>query len=247
MTPSPAIKTAIVTGASRGIGKACALRLAADGFAVVVNYLSRAGEAEAVVAEIAAAGGRAVAQAADVGDALQAARLFDRAEEAFGGVDAVVNCAGLIALGPVASLAEEDFDRVMAANARGTFNLLKLAATRVRPGGSVVTFSTTALHLCLPGYVAYNASKAAVEAMTRVVSKELAPVGITVNAIAPGPVATEMFFTDKSQELVDRLIAMTPLGRLGEVEDIAPLVSFLVGPGARWITGQVVRVNGGFG
>lgn len=247
MTPSHIFPAAIVTGGSRGIGKAVALTLAQRGFAVTVNYASRGDEAAKVAAEITHGGGRAVAIQADVADLAGARRLFDATEGEFGGVDVVVNSAGVMRLKPVAEFGEADFDRVIGVNLKGTFNMLHLAAGRLRDEGRIINFSTSALATSLPGYAVYNASKAAVEAVTRVVAKELAPRRITVNAVAPGPVATEMFFQDKSQELVDRLIKLTPLGRLGEVEDIAPVVAFLVSPEAGWITGQVLRINGGLG
>jgi 3-oxoacyl-[acyl-carrier protein] reductase len=247
MTTSASLRTAIVTGSSRGIGQAVALELARQGFAVAVNGVRNLNDAAKVAETIQQSGGRALAVQADVADPAGARLLFDRAEQEFGGVDALVNSAGVIGLKPVAELTADAFNQVIRVNVGGTFNMLHLAANRLRAGGSIVNFSTTALHMALPGYAAYNASKAAVEAMTRVVSKELGPRDITVNAIAPGPVDTEMFFTDKSPELVDRLIKMTPLGRLGKVGDIAPLVAFLVGPQARWVTGQVLRANGGLG
>lgn len=246
-TTQAAAKAAIVTGGSRGIGKSLALRLAADGLAVAVNYVHQAEAAAEVVAAIEAAGGRALAVMADVADPAGASALFDAAEAAFGGVDVLVNNAGIIDLAPVGGMAAETFARVIAVNLTGTFHMLHEAATRLRDGGSIVNFSTSALHTSLPGYAAYNASKAGVEAMTRVLSRELGPRRITVNAVAPGPVATELFFKDKPQELIDRLISITPLGRLGEVDDIAPVVSFLAGPDSRWITGQVLRANGGLG
>ncbi|EPR42124.1 short-chain dehydrogenase/reductase SDR [Desulfovibrio sp. X2] len=240
-------KTAIVTGSSRGIGREVALRLARDGFAVTVNYARSADEADKVVAAIEAAGGKAVALQADVSDFAAATRLFDETEKAFGGVDVLVNNAGIINLAPVEKLRPDVFARIIAVNLTGTYNMLHLAAARLRENGRIVNFSTTALHTSLPGYAAYNASKAAVEAMTRVLSKELGPRGITVNAVAPGPVATELFFEDKSQELIDRLVSLTPLARLGEPTDIAPVVSFLAGPESAWVTGQVLRANGGLG
>lgn len=246
-TTHAAARVAIVTGGSRGIGKSVALRLAADGLSVAVNYVSQADAAASVVAAIEAAGGKAVAVKADVADPAGASALFEAAEAAFGGVDVLVNNAGVIDLDPVGRMAAETFARVIAVNLTGTFHMLHEAATRLRDGGSIVNFSTSALHTSLPGYAAYNASKAGVEAMTRVLSRELGPRRITVNAIAPGPVATELFFKDKPQELIDRLIGVTPFGRLGEVDDIAPVVSFLAGPDSRWVTGQVLRANGGLG
>ena len=247
MSTSVSHQAAIVTGGSRGIGKAVALRLAKDGFAVVVNYVSKGQEAAKVVEDIATAGGRAVAVQADVAKLAGAELLFERAEKQFGGVDVVVNNAGVIDLKPLAEFAPEDFAEVLRVNLTGTFNMMHLAARRLRDGGRIINFSTSALITSLPGYAAYNASKAAVEAMTRVAAKELGPRRITVNAVAPGPVATELFFQGKPQELVDRLTRLIPLGRLGETKDIAPVVSFLAGPGGGWVSGQVLRANGGMG
>jgi 3-oxoacyl-[acyl-carrier protein] reductase len=247
MSTSVSHQAAIVTGGSRGIGKAVALRLAKDGFAVVVNYVSKGQEAAKVVEDIATAGGRAVAVQADVAELAGAELLFERAEKQFGGVDVVVNNAGVIDLKPLAEFAPEDFAEVLRVNLTGTFNMMHLAARRLRDGGRIINFSTSALITSLPGYAAYNASKAAVEAMTRVAAKELGPRRITVNAVAPGPVATELFFQGKPQELVDRLTRLIPLGRLGETKDIAPVVSFLAGPGGGWVSGQVLRANGGMG
>lgn len=246
-TASTPVRAAIVTGGSRGIGKSVVLRLAADGLAVVINYARQAEAAAAVVATIEAAGGRAIAVQADVADPAGAKALFDAAEKTYGGADVLVNNAGIIDLAPVGAMEPDVFARIIAVNLTGTFHMLHQAAGRLRDGGSIVNFSSSALHTSLPGYAAYNASKAGVEAMTRVLSRELGPRGITVNAVAPGPVATELFFQDKSQELIDKLISLTPLGRLGEVGDIAPVVSFLAGPDGRWVTGQVLRANGGLG
>ena len=246
-TSNGATKAAIVTGASRGIGRAIALRLARDGFAVVVNYAGRRDDAEAVVSEIERSGGRAVAVQADVSDPVQAAGLFERAEAAFGGgVDVLVNNAGLLQVSPLAETDDAAFGRLVAVNITGAFNMMREAARRLREGARIVNLSSSALATSLPGYGAYNATKAAVEAMTRVLAKELGPKRITVNAVAPGPVATELFFDGKSPEQVARMAALSPLNRLGEADDIAPVVSFLAGPEGGWVNGQVVRANGGF-
>jgi 3-oxoacyl-[acyl-carrier protein] reductase len=247
-TSNGATRAAIVTGASRGIGRAIALRLARDGFAVVVNYAGRRDDAEAVVSEIERSGGRAVAVQADVSDPAQAAGLFERAEAAFGGdVDVLVNNAGLLQVSPLAETDDAAFGRLVAVNITGAFNMMREAARRLREGGRIVSLSSSALATSLPGYAGYNATKAAVEAMTRVLAKELGPKRITVNAVAPGPVATELFFDGKSPEQVARMAALSPLNRLGEPGDIAPVVSFLVGPEGGWVNGQVVRANGGLG
>jgi 3-oxoacyl-[acyl-carrier protein] reductase len=236
---------ALVTGASRGIGAAVAQRLARDGFAVVVNYSSDAKPAEALVAEIAGAGGRAVAIKADVSDPSAVRAMFDRIEAEFGGLDVLVNNAGIMTLSNVADTDDAVFDRQIAVNLKGTFNTLREAAKRLRDGGRIVNFSSSVVGMLQPGYGVYAATKAAVEAMTSVLTKELRGRGITVNAVAPGPTATDLFMNGKSPELVDRLANMAPLERLGEPEDIAAVVATLVGPAGAWINGQTLRANGG--
>ena len=238
-------KVAIVTGASRGIGAAIARRLAEDGFAVVVNYAGSAGAAATLVQEIEAAGGRAVAVQADVGDPKAVQRLFDAAASAFGGADVLVNNAGIMKLGRLAEVDDATFDQVIAINLKGVFNGLREAANHLRDGGRIVNFSSSVVGLYQPTYGLYAATKAAVEAMTHILAKELGPRGITVNAVAPGPVATELFLADKDEAAVEHIKRMNPLGRLGEVEDVARVVSLLVGPDGGWINGQVVRANGG--
>ena len=240
-------KVAIVTGASRGIGRAIALRLAQDGFAVTVNYASRAGDAQEVVDQIAAGGGRARAVQGDVANAADCARLFEATENAFGGVDVLVNNAGVIQPGTtlLADTSDELYERIFAINTRGTFNMLRLAATRLRQGGRIVNFSTSAIGLALPGYAVYAGAKAAIETMTNIFAKELRGKGISVTALAPGPTATELFLDGKPAELVERLAQAAPLERLGTPQDIANTVAFLVGPEGEWVNGQTLRVNGG--
>jgi 3-oxoacyl-[acyl-carrier protein] reductase len=240
-------KAAIVTGASRGIGRAIALRLAQDGFAVAVNYASRAQDAEEVVRAIEATGGRAIALQGDVAQATDCARLFDETEKAFGGVDVVVNNAGVIQPGTtlVADTDDALYERIFSINTRGTFNMLRLAATRLRQGGRIVNFSTSAIGLAMPGYAVYGAAKAAIETMTNIFAKEMRGKGISVNAVAPGPTATDLFLDGKPAELVERLAKAAPLERLGTPEDIAHTVAFLVGPQGEWVNGQTLRVNGG--
>ncbi|MET0596512.1 MAG: SDR family oxidoreductase [Mesorhizobium sp.] len=242
---APARRVAIVTGASRGIGAAVAERLARDGLAVIVDYSGSAAAAADVVARIEAAGGTARAVKADIADPAAVAALFEAAEAAFGGVDVLVNNAGVMQLKPLADTDDALFDRTVAINLKGTFNALREAARRLRPGGRIVNFSSSVIGLRMETYGVYAATKAAVEAMTAVLSKELKGRGITVNALAPGPTATDLFLDGKPQELVDRLAAMNPLGRLGTPEDIAAAVSFLVGPDGGWVNGQVLRANGG--
>ncbi|URL58316.1 SDR family oxidoreductase [Luteibacter flocculans] len=238
-------KVAIVTGASRGIGAAVAKRLAREGYTVVVNYAGNAQAAEAVVHEIEAAGGRAISAQADVSKVTDARRLFDKAEEVFGGVDVLVNNAGLMILSSVAELKDDDFDRLFDVNVKGSYNTMREAARRLRVGGRIVNFSSSVVSLLQPTYAAYAATKAAIDATTMVLARELRGRGITVNAIAPGPTGTDLFLDGKSPELVDRLAKLSPLERLGTPEDIASAVAFLVGPDGGWINGQVLRANGG--
>ena len=238
-------RVAIVTGASRGIGAAIAECLAADGFTVVINYAGDVAAAEKLAHQIEEKGGRALTARADVADPEAVGRMFDAAEAAFGGVDVLVNNAGILKTMPLAETSDAEFDRHFAINTKGTFNTLREAARRMRNGGRIVNFSSTTLALNLPGYAVYNATKAAVEAMTHVFAKELRGRDITVNAVAPGPVATDLFLSGKSGELVAQFAKMPPLERLGQPGDIASVVAFLVGPEAGWVNGQVLRANGG--
>ena len=238
-------RCAIITGSSKGIGAAVAERLAQDGLAVVINYVSGAQAADALVAKIKLAGGTAIAAAGDVSDPAAVAALFDRAIDAFGGVDVLVNNAGIMKLKPIAETEDALFDQHVAINLKGTFNGLREASCRMRDGGRIVSFSSSVVGLYQPTYAVYAATKAAVEAMSHILAKELGKRGITVNAVAPGPVATELFLGDKSEEQVAAVTKMIPLGRLGEPEDIARAVAFLVGPDGGWINGQVLRANGG--
>ena len=241
---SDASKAAIVTGASRGIGAAIATRLAADGFAVIVNY-GRAADAEALVGKIEAAGGRAVSAPADVSDPVAVERMFDSAQTAFGGIDVLVNNAGIMKLATIADSDDALFDSQIAINLKGSFNTLRQAAKRLREGGRIINLSSSVVGLSQPTYGVYAATKAAVEAMTHVLTKELRGRAITVNAIAPGPTATALFLDGKPQEVIDHLTRLAPLERLGQPEDIANAVAFLAGRDGAWINGQVLRANGG--
>jgi 3-oxoacyl-[acyl-carrier protein] reductase len=238
-------KVAIVTGASRGIGAAVADRLAADGFTVVINYSSDVTSAERLARKIEAKGGRAIAVKADVSDASAVRAMFDAAERAFGGVDVLVNNAGIMKLAKIADSDDALFDQQIAINLKGSFNAMREAARRLRDGGRIVNFSTSVVGTKLETYAVYSATKSAVETMTAVLSKELRGRSITVNAVAPGPTATDLFLNGKSAELIDRLAKMNPMERLGTPEDIASVVAFLVGPDGGWINGQVLRANGG--
>ena len=240
-------QVAIVTGSSRGIGAAVAKRLADDGLAVIVNYAGRSADANKVVEEIQAAGGRAAAIRADVAVPAEVAAMFDQAISLFGGVDVLINNAGIMQPG-MTTLADTDddlFDRLVAINLKGTFNTLRIAARKLRQGGRIVNFSSSVKGLATPGYSIYAATKAAVETMTNIFAKELRGRNITVNAVAPGPTATDLFLKDKTPEQIEHLAKLAPMERLGRPEDIAAAVSFLVGPDGSWVDGQTLRVNGG--
>jgi 3-oxoacyl-[acyl-carrier protein] reductase len=238
-------KVAIVTGASRGIGAAVAGRLARDGFTVIINYSGDPGSADALARKIEANGGRALTVKADVSDPQAVRQMFDAAEAAFGGVDVLVNNAGIMKLAPLADSDDALFDSHIAVNLKGTFNTLREAARRLRDGGRIVNFSSSVTGLLQPTYGVYAATKAAVEAMTSILAKELRGRNITVNAIAPGPTATKLFLDGKPQEVIERLSKLAPLERLGQPQDIADAVAFLAGPDGAWINGQTLRANGG--
>ena len=238
-------KVALVTGGSRGIGAAIVERLAKDGFTVIVNYARSADEADELVRKIEQAGGRAISAQADVSDAVSVRKMFDSAEQAFGGIDVLVNNAGIMTLSTIADTDDETFDRLIDTNLKGTFNTLREAAKRLRNGGRVINFSTSVVGLYQPTYGVYAATKAAVEAMSRVLTKELRGRNITVNVVAPGPTATELFLNGKSQQLIENITKLAPLERLGEPDDIAASVAFLAGPDGAWVNGQTLRVNGG--
>jgi 3-oxoacyl-[acyl-carrier protein] reductase len=238
-------RVAIVTGASRGIGAGVAERLAADGFTVVINYPGDVKSAEALARKIEGKGGRALTAKADVSNPNAVRGMFDAAEAAFGGVDVLVNNAGIMKLAKIADSDDALFDQHVAINLKGSFNTMREAAKRLRDGGRIVNLSTSVVGLKTETYGVYAATKAAIETMTGVLSKELRGRSITVNAVAPGPVATDLFLNGKSPELIDRLAKMNPLERLGTPEDIASTVAFLVGPDGGWINGQVLRANGG--
>ena len=239
-------KIAIVTGASRGIGKAVARRLARDGFAVVVNYASNTMEADATVAEIQSAGGQAIAVQADVGNGADVERLFEETVKSFGAIDVVVNNSGIMALSPIGKGDAVLFDKVIQTNLRGTFLVMAQAAQRMAGGGRIIAFSSSVLARSFPTYGPYIASKAGVEGLVHVLANELRGRNITVNAVAPGPVGTELFLSGKTEEQVTELAKLNPLERLGEPEDIANVVSFLAGPDGGWMNSQVLRANGGF-
>jgi 3-oxoacyl-[acyl-carrier protein] reductase len=220
--------------------------LARDGFGVVVNYVGNSAKAAGVVEEIKSAGGKAVAVQADVAKAAEVERLFKETLEAFGRIDVVVNSAGIMPLSPIAKGDVETFDKVISTNLRGTFLVLAQAAQHVATGGRIIAFSSSVLAKAFPTYGAYIASKAGVEGLVHVLNNELRGRNVTVNAVAPGPVATELFLKDKSQAQIEQFSKLAPLERLGQPEDIANVVSFLAGPDGAWVNGQVLRANGGF-
>ena len=238
-------RIAIVTGGSRGIGAAISRQLAADGIAVVVNYAHGREAAERVAGDISDAGGRAIAIESDLGVRDGARKLFDAAEAAFGAVDILVNNAGTMTLGAISDYEDDAFDRQLALNLGGAFRGMREAARRLRDGGRIINFSSSVVGLYQPGYGVYAATKAGVEAMTHILAKELGKRAITVNAVAPGPVATELFLSDKTEDQVAAIAKMIPAGRIGEPEDIAPIVAFLASPESQWVNGQVIRANGG--
>jgi 3-oxoacyl-[acyl-carrier protein] reductase len=234
-------RIAIVTGGSRGIGRAISERLVADGYGVVIAYASNTTEADAAVAAL---GESAIAVQADVADESAVAALFDTATERFGGVDVVINAAGVMILGPLADFSLDDFDRTIRTNLRGTYVVDQLAAQRIRSGGAIINFSTTVTRTSLPGYSAYAATKGAVEAIGLILAKELGGRDITVNTVAPGPTATDLFLDGKPDSLIQAIASQNPSKRLGEPQEIAEVVAFLAGPG-RWVNGQVIFANGG--
>jgi 3-oxoacyl-[acyl-carrier protein] reductase len=239
-------RVAIVTGASRGIGQAIARRLAKDGFAVVVNYAGNAAKAAETVQALEQAGGRAVAVQGDVANAEEVARLFDSAIEAFGRIDVVVNSAGVMTMAPIADDGLAAFDQVVATNLRGSFLVMAQAARRLGAGGRIIALSSSVLAKGFSGYGPYIASKAGVEGLVHVLANELRGRDITVNAVAPGPVATELFLAGKSEALIDQIARQAPLERIGQPDEIASAVAFLAGPDGAWVNSQVIRVNGGF-
>ena len=240
------IRTALVTGGTGGMGRVIAAKLAADGFDVAVAYAGSVDLADATVKEIAGHGRRGAAFAADIADEEAASALFDAVEDRFGRLNVVVHTAGINHPVPLIDLDLADFDAIHRINVRGTFVVDQQAARRVRDGGSIVNISSSMVRFAPPGLSAYAASKAAVDALTRILAKELRGRDITVNAVAPGPTATEAFLHSTPADEQEQLAALPPLGRLGTPDDVAGVVSFLVGPTGRWVNGQVVYANGGF-
>lgn len=244
MTSTDHTRNALITGGSGGIGSSIVSRLARDGMAVAIHYAGNPARAEDLAKNVRLDGGQAIAVGGDVADEIAMTAAFDATEQAFGGIDVVVNTAGIMLLSPIATLDLADLDRMHRTNIRGTFVVSQLAANRVRAGGALVNFSTTVTRAQFPTYGAYVASKAAVEAMTLILARELRGKDVTVNAVAPGPTATPLFLDGKDEQAIESLAKAVPLERIGTPDDIAEAVSFLAGP-ARWVNGQVVYVNGG--
>lgn len=238
-------KVAIVTGASRGIGAAIAERLAADGFAVVINYTTSAPEAEALATKIVELGGKAIAVKADISNPGAASALFELAEDAFGKVDVLVNNAGIMKLSGLSETDDTMIDRQIDINLKGSIYTMREAANRLQDGGRIINLSTSVVGLKPETYGIYAATKAAIETLTAILAKEMRGRNVTVNAVAPGPTATSLFLEGKSDELIEKMSKMSPLERLATPEDIAASVSFLAGPDGGWINGQVLRANGG--
>ncbi|MBD1852048.1 SDR family oxidoreductase [Leptolyngbya sp. ST-U4] len=239
-------KTAIVTGASRGIGREIAKRLATDGFSVVVNYSANAAQADEAIGEIQATGGNAIAVKANVSKENEVEQLFEQTITTLGAIDVVVHSAGIMPLSPIIDNDVQLFDNTIATNLRGTFLVLAQAAKHITDGGRIIALSSSVIAKSFPSYGAYIASKAGVEGLVRVLANELRGRNVTVNAVAPGPIATELFLQGKTQEQIEQLSKLAPIERLGEPLDIARVVSFLAGPDGGWVNAQVLRANGGF-
>jgi 3-oxoacyl-[acyl-carrier protein] reductase len=239
-------KTAVVTGASRGIGRAIALKLGTMQASVLVNYHRDEKAAASTVADIQKAGGQAIAVQADMRQVNEIRLLFDRAIAAFGGVNILVNNAGIRLFKPIAAVTEAEFDDIFAANVKGVFFACQMAAQRMADGGRIINISSSVTRVLMAEYGPYSATKGAVDQITRVLAKELGPRGITVNAVSPGPTDTELFREGKTPEQIDGFARATALGRIGKPADIADAVALLVGQDAGWISGQNICANGGF-
>lgn len=239
-------KVALVTGSSRGIGKTIAEELALNGAKVIVNYAGNSEKAAEVVAGIIKQGGEAMAIQADISRIVEVERLFQSAIKAYGQIDILVNNAGIMITKPITAITEEDFDQIFAVNVKGTYFACQQAARYMSNNGRIINFSTSVAGMMFPAYSLYAGTKGAVEQFTRQLAKEFGPKGITINAVAPGPVNTELFTVGKTKEQIETLSKMNAFGRLGETRDIANVLLFLAGQESQWVTGQTIRINGGF-
>ncbi|WP_110955354.1 SDR family oxidoreductase [Anaerosinus massiliensis] len=239
-------KVALVTGSSRGIGKTIAEELAVNGAKVVINYAGNSEKAAEVVAGIKKQGGEAIAVQADISRVTELERLFQTVVETYGKIDILVNNAGIMIGKPIAAITEEDFDKSFAINVKGTYFACQQAASRMANGGRIINFSTSVTGVMFPTYSLYAGTKGAVDQFTRQLAKEFGPKGITINAVAPGPVNTELFTVGKTKEQIEALSKLNAFGRLGETADIARVALFLASEESQWITGQTIRINGGF-
>ncbi|MNF78371.1 3-oxoacyl-[acyl-carrier-protein] reductase FabG [compost metagenome] len=238
-------KVVLITGSSKGIGASIALQAAQAGAKVIINYAGGKNEAETLVSKIIEQGGQAIAVQADVSRPSDVKNLFDQAILHFGRIDVLVNNAGIMITKLIKDTTDEDFTRQFDINVKGVFNTLREASARLADNGSIINFSTSVNRIMLPTYATYVATKAAVEQLTRVFSKEIGSRGINVNSVSPGPTNTELFTTGKPQEIIDRLAALSPFNRIGEPNDIAQTILFLASDNAKWINAQNIGVNGG--
>lgn len=239
-------RVAIVTGASRGIGKTIAKQIASLGIKVVVNYSSSEEKALEVIEEINKNGGEGIAIKADISKVSELEDLFKKTLESFGRIDILINNAGIMRTKPLLEISEKDFDDHFSINVKGTYFACKEAVKHMAYNGRIINFSTSVLGQMFQGYSLYAATKGAVEQITRQLAKEFGAKKITINAVAPGPVNTELFTTGKTVEQIEGMKKMNAFGRLGETEDIAKVIEFLISDNSNWITGQTIRVNGGF-
>lgn len=238
-------RTAIVTGASRGLGKTIAKLLAQNGANVIINYATNLQQANEVVSEITRSGGQAYAIQADISKPSAIASLFDQTIDKYGKIDIVINNAGIMIIKPTRDTTEEDFDKTFSVNTKSVFFSMKEASTKMVSNGRIINISSSVTRVMFPGYGIYSASKSAIEQMTRVFAKEIGSKGITANSVSPGPINTELFLEGKSEEMIQRIAGMTAFNRIGETNDIAPLILFLASDESQWITGQNFGANGG--